>query len=80
MNGIKTIDSKFYKLLGSCVRQKRLDKGYKLDGMAKRLGISKQAYDYIELGLTKIKPKVWDEICEILDIYPDIEIKLKIGL
>lgn len=80
MNGIKTIDSKFYKLVGNCIRQKRKDKGYTLDYMAKMIGVSKQAYDYIELGLVKIKPKIWDKICEILEVYSDIDIKVKIGL
>ena len=48
--------------------------------MAEKIGISKQAYDYYELGLAKLKPETWDKICEVLEIYPSIEIQIKIGL
>lgn len=48
--------------------------------MAKKLGVTKQCYDHYELGILKIKPKTWDKICDILQIYPSIEINLRVGL
>lgn len=77
---IKTIDNQFYKELGKELREIRRVRGYSLAYMGEKLGITRQCYDHYELGLLKIKPSMWDKICEVLDIYPSIEIKLRVGL
>lgn len=77
---IKTIDSKFYSILGDKLRDIRKQRGFSINYMAKQIGISRQCYDMYELGILKIKPKVWDKICDVLQIYPDIDISLKVGL
>lgn len=66
--------------LGDRIRDIRRHRGYTLEYMAKKLGVTKQCYDHYELGILKIKPKTWDKICDILQIYPSIEINLRVGL
>ena len=78
--GIRTIDNQFYMKLGDRIRDIRRHRGYTLEYMAKKLGVTKQCYDHYELGILKIKPKTWDKICDILQIYPSIEINLRVGL
>ena len=78
--GIQTIDKQFYIKLGDRIRDIRRKRGYTLEYMAKKLGVTKQCYDHYELGILKIKPKTWDKICDILQIYPSIEINLRVGL
>lgn len=78
--GIRTIDKQFYIKLGDRIRDIRRQRGYTLEYMAKKLGVTKQCYDHYELGILKMKPKTWDKICDILQIYPSIEINLRVGL
>lgn len=80
MRQIKTIDRYFYKLVGEQMRQKRQEKGYSIDYVAKKVGVTKQCYDYYELGLLKLKDTTWEKICDVLDIYSGIDIQVKIGL
>lgn len=77
---IKTIDSKFYSILGDKLRDIRKQRGFSINYMAKQIGISRQCYDMYELGILKIKPHTWNKICDVLQIYPDIDISLKVGL
>lgn len=77
---IKTIDSKFYSILGDKLREIRKQRGFSIAYVAKKVGITRQCYDMYELGILKIKPNTWDKICEVLQIYPKIDINLKVGL
>lgn len=77
---IKTIDRNFYYALGEKMRNRRQELGYSLEQVAKKVGVSRQCYDYYELGIVKIKPETWENICEALNIYSGIDIQVKIGL
>ncbi len=77
---IKTIDRHFYYVLGEKMRSRRQELGYSLEQVARKVGVTRQCYDYYELGIVKIKPETWDKICEVLKIYSGIDIQVKIGL
>ncbi len=50
------------------IRKWRLERGYKQQYLANKLGITQQAFSDIENGDTKLKPEVAVKIAAILDI------------
>lgn len=80
MLNIKTIDSLYYSKLGECIYFKRKEKKMTQTELAQKVGVTRQCIELYECGLRRMKPVVWEKICEALDIYSGIDILIKIGL
>lgn len=75
---IKTIDSVFYKELGSVLRKCRGEKDMTLKELSKEVGIPSTTLDYYELGLVKIKQENLDLICKALEINNGLKVEVKL--
>jgi len=80
MQIIKTIDSYFYKALGTQIRNIRQEKNITLTEVASKTGYSRPLIDRWELGLAKIKPCQFEILCDVLDVSKLIKVDVKIGI
>lgn len=76
MQSIQTIDNQFYKELGKKVRDIRIEKSLTLSSISKITGYSRPLIDRWELGLTKIKPKQFEIICDALGVKPKLNVQV----
>ncbi len=79
MTIIKTIDSKFYRELGTQIKNVRKERNMTLCELSKLTGFSKSMLDMWELGLCKIKPKQYSLICEALQISESVKVEVTVG-
>lgn len=81
MQKIKTIDSVFYKTLGEKIRNAREKKNMTQTELAKKIGVSKSQLINYEYGYSKLKPRMYSDICWALDMrINDLFIEMKIDL
>lgn len=81
MQKIKTIDSVFYKTLGEKIRNAREKKNMTQTELAKKIGVSKSQLINYEYGYSKLKPRMYSDICWALDMrINDLFIDMKIDL
>jgi transcriptional regulator with XRE-family HTH domain len=76
---IKTIDKKYYRELGKQIRQRRESLDLTIKQVAKKIGCSRSLVDHWELGFTKISPKAYSKLCEVLQISESQKIEVTIG-
>lgn len=79
MQTIKTIDSKFYRELGTQLREIRQHRGMTLLELSQETGYSRTLIDHWELGLNKIKPKQFERLCKALQVTNNVYVEVKIG-
>ncbi len=79
MQIIKTIDSKFYRELGKQLRKIRQHRDMTLLELSQETGYSRSLIDHWELGLNKIKPKQFEQLCKALQVSNNICVEVKIG-
>lgn len=79
MQKIKTIDEKYYRILGEEMRTIRVNRGLTLKQLSKLTGISRSQLDYYELGLSKISKTNWTRICEALNVSENLKVEVTIG-
>lgn len=69
----KLVDTDFNRVIGNVLKEKRLDKGWSLLELSKKLNnkISRQTLFHYENGETKIRRNIFIEICKVYNIEPD---------
>lgn len=69
----KLVDTDFNRVIGDVLKEKRLDKGWSLLELSKKLNnkISRQTLFHYENGETKIRRNIFIEICKVYNIEPD---------
>ncbi len=50
-----------------------------LEELSEKTGYSRPLLDHWELGLNKIKPKQFENVCKALNVSTSMDIKVKIG-
>lgn len=70
---IENLDNKFNQEVGSILKKHRIEKGYSLEELAKKLNntITRQALFKYENNEARIKIKTFKEICKALNLDPD---------
>ncbi len=79
MQTIKTVDKAFYRELGKEIRQIREHRNMTLKELSQQTGYSRPLIDHWELGISKIKDKQLEKICEALDITNNLKVEVKLG-
>lgn len=79
MQSIKTIDRAFYRMLGLKLREVRERRELTLKQVSNATGYSRSLLDQWELGLCKIKPKLYDRLCEVLQVSTSIKVDITVG-
>lgn len=79
MQTIKTIDSAFYRMLGMRLREVREERQLTLKQVSKATGYSRPLIDNWELGLSKIKPKQYEKLCEALQVSTSLKVDVTVG-
>lgn len=69
----KLVDTDFNKVIGDVLKEKRINKGWSLLELSKRMKnkISRQTLFHYENGETKIRRNIFIEICKVYNIDPD---------
>ena len=81
MQKIKTIDFVFYKTLGEKIRNAREKKDMTQTELAKMIGVSKSQLINYEYGYSKLKPRMYLDICRALNMrINDLFVDMKIDL
>jgi transcriptional regulator with XRE-family HTH domain len=69
----KLVDTDFNKVIGDVLKEKRINKGWSLLELSKRMKnkVSRQTLFHYENGETKIRRNIFIEICKVYNIDPD---------
>lgn len=69
----KLVDTEFNQVIGKVLKDKRIEKGWSLLELSKRLEnkITRQTLFHYENGETKIRRNIFIDICKIYNIEPD---------
>lgn len=69
----KLVDTDFNKVIGETLKKKRLEKGWSLLELSRRLNnkISRQTLFHYENGETKIRRNIFIDLCKVYNIEPD---------
>ena len=80
MQTIKTVDYGFYQELGRQIRHIREERRMTLSEVSKLTGYSRPLIDRWELGLSKIKMRQLENLCEALQVTNNLFVSVKLGL
>ena len=69
----KLVDTEFNLLIGEVLKEKRIEKGWSLLELSKRLNnkVTRQTLFHYENGETKIRHNMFMEICKIYNVEPE---------
>lgn len=69
----KLVDTDFNKVIGNVLKKKRLEKGWSLLELSRKLNnkISRQTLFHYENGETKIRRNIFIDLCKVYNIDPD---------
>ena len=69
----KLVDTDFNKVIGNVLKKKRLEKGWSLLELSRRLNnkISRQTLFHYENGETKIRRNIFIDLCKVYNVDPD---------
>lgn len=69
----KLVDTDFNKVIGDVLKKKRLEKGWSLLELSRKLDnkISRQTLFHYENGDTKIRRNIFIDLCKIYNVDPD---------
>lgn len=79
MQTIRTIDNLYYREIGKQIRKVREHRNMTLKELSQATGYSRPLIDHWELGLSKIKPKQYENICKALNISTSIKVEVTLG-